>query len=169
MFLVLFAHPVFIVVVCSYNWTRAWLNIMFFRASMDSQHGTSSTKLADWPRSDCQLQPQPLLPVAGTTAVVPVDTVPLSPKREIPQYRTKFKPFVLRPDNKIFVEDGSTRDSSSTMLKVGLQSFLFVFKIKHSCLVICCLFIDFVLHAGPSWREFRCKLLCNVVEACCRL
>ncbi len=100
---------------------------MFFRASMDSQHGTSSTKLADWPRSDCQLQLQPLLPAAGTTAVVPVDTVPLSAKRKIPQYSTKFKPFVLRPDNKIFVEDGSTRDSSSTMLKVGSQSFLFVF------------------------------------------
>lgn len=90
---------------------------MFFRASMDSVHGTPSVKLEDWPLSDCQLQSPPPSPTAA--AVVPASAPPLPVARVIPQYDTKFEPFVLRPNNKILVEDGSTRDSSSTMLKVS--------------------------------------------------
>lgn len=116
-----------------YNWTRAWLNIMFFRASMDSLHGTSSTKLADWPRSDCQLQPQPLSTAGSTTAVVNFDAISAPVKREVPQYSVKFRPFVLRPDNKILVEDGSSRDSSSTMLKVWLLEFIIIFFVTFLC------------------------------------
>lgn len=96
----------------SYNWTRAWLNIMFFRASMDALHGTSSTALADWPRSECQLRPPP------STAAAPVNALFPRSNRVVPQYGVKFEPFVLRPNNKILVQDGSSRDSSSTMLIV---------------------------------------------------
>jgi hypothetical protein len=110
-----------------YNWTRAWLNIMFFRASMDSLHGTASTKLVDWPRSECQLQPQPLSTDGSSTAVVNFNAISAPVKREIPKYSVKFRPFVLRPDNKILVEDGSSRDSSSTMLKVWLLEFIIIF------------------------------------------
>ncbi len=96
-----------------YNWTRAWLNIMFFRASMDSLHGTASTSLADWPRSECQLRPPP----SSTAAVPTTSAAPSRANHLHPQYGVKFAPFVLRPDNKILVQDGSSRDSISTMLK----------------------------------------------------
>lgn len=108
-------------VTFSYNWTRAWLNIMFFRASMDSLHGTASTSLANWPRSDCHVRSQPSSSAADT-AVVSVGTPPPRANHVVPQYGVKFEPFVLRSDNKILVQDGSSRDSSSTMLKVRLIS-----------------------------------------------
>ena len=119
-----------------YNWTRAWLNIMFFRAAMDSRHGSSSTSIADWPRSECQLKPQPSLAAAGGDVSTPQ---PPRIHREVPQYGTKFQPFVLRPDNKILVQDGSTRDSSSTMVKVcsAMASFsIFCFDLAEMLLFL---------------------------------
>ena len=92
---------------------------MFFRASMDSIHGTSSVKPEDWPPSDCQLQNSLQLASPSSAAAVVQPPAPLSVARVIPTYDTKFDAFVLRPDNKILVEDGSSRDASSTMLKVG--------------------------------------------------
>ena len=73
---------------------------MFFLASMDSVHGTSSTKLADWPRSDCQLQSLPLS-LVHPAAVVAANAPPLLVKRDILQYGTSFDPFVLRPDAQV--------------------------------------------------------------------
>lgn len=93
---------------------------MFFRASMDSVHGTSSVKIADWPHSPCQLLPQTSSPSADAAAVMAVNLPSSRVKRETPHYGTRFQPFKLRPDNKILVQDGSLRDSSSTMLKVRL-------------------------------------------------
>jgi hypothetical protein len=121
---------------------------MFFRASMDSEHGTSTIKLADWPRSDCQPQPPPLSLAVHSTTAVAANAPPLLVKREIPQYSTKFEPFVLRPDNKILVEDGSSRDSSSTMLKVPL---LHVTIMCAHCVIILIL-VAFVLCTGSSWK-----------------
>jgi hypothetical protein len=92
---------------------------MFFRASMDSVHGTSSVNIADWPQSPCQLLPQTSSPSDAAT-VMAVNLSSSRVKRKTPHYDTIFQPFILRPDNKILVQDGSSRDSSSTMLKVCL-------------------------------------------------
>jgi len=126
-------------IYCSYNWTRAWLNIMFFRASMDSLHGTSSVNIADWPHSPCQLLPQASSPSADAAAVMAVNVPSFGVKRETPHYETRFQPFKLRPDNKILVQDGSLRDSSSTMLKVRLLvDALFHFTLSDNRLFFAC-------------------------------
>jgi hypothetical protein len=95
---------------------------MFFRASMDSKHGSASTKLADWPQSECHLQH--LAPSFAADAVALAEGGAQSQLQPVhPSYPTKFAPFVLRPDNKIWVQDGSSRDSSSTMLKARFHIF----------------------------------------------
>jgi hypothetical protein len=112
---------------------------MFFRASMDSVHGTSLVKKVDWPQSSCQLQPRTSSPAADATAVLANNLPSSRTKREIPQYGTRFKPFELRPDNKILVQDGSLRDSSSTMVKVCLRvDTIFYFTLSDNRLFAAC-------------------------------